>query len=1170
MATRKQFHILGGGSIGLLYAASIQSFATSYAATVLLREHHRERLRGRFADPSKWRIRWQRPSWPSPQPIFLPVEYSSPKELKTTIHTLVVTTKSYQAKEAVQSVLHRLDPKISCVWILCNGALSVRDELSPLLQDIPLYVGTTTHGAFQEDHTSGDCLLRHAGIGQTFLPKELGELEEMIHTVGLTPCVLEKDAMEELLWKKLAANCVINPLTAIHECTNGGLFHLSESLDQWQDPILDEIVQVAGTIAPESISASLNRTMLKEFVQTVIQGTLENRSSMWSDVMQSKRTEVEALNGYVVRKGQSLGINCPANQELVERQRKRGWGQLARTTAADIETTGAFGRDNPRLVALSISTTTPPASPSEGEPSSHSKQDEEEVFLGNFDPLTDTDVSPSIDDLAAALVAIGLSDENEIESPSVSPLPNIEIPEFETEDPFLLSPEDLEGIFDESPTSVVSPTLLPSSDPVGIDQDTNDLYLELAQLSLGPTASPEPFDDNMETTVDGLPIYMICQPCTPDAELFGPLPFNLSSIGEDSPLDNLQVDRSPQLEQAAREFQALLEEDPASATALLRLDEGDAIFQDDFQESPPLRPSLKQAADPFLKAFGVVPNHPSVADTLEEPSSALTNPSECLMHRETIFASSFSPCGRYCATASQDATIGIWKVDTHSLLSKFQDHDANYECLRVAWASPSWAKEVLDRSPKSVWHYILATSGADGVVKMWSCVDPSEGQWMCQFTLDHSKWIAGTAKAPADTTKTGEKEDSSSADAAEAPEDNKPQTYTLQFVDHWQAFTLDEATSTKVPTREQNSFMLTSSDDLVHLWELDLRPSTSDASKITLGMDPDGLRLQLKRETAVELREVMSLHFGPMEYAGYGVNVCSFTGEGLSLPAPPLGKNVAPGRRVFGGERNPENKIFVFDSSYCPATGVLGVALSDGSLRLINGRGLCVSVLNLPGCQSHLTSFGWDSTGTRIATTVATGHLITWKLDLGNVQGNGKTVAVCTSILEGGHAQGRPLYGTRYCGEKEQLLLSWGVDGNLCLWDSEAEGNIYAPLALLKADSNYPIYTVDVSKDCLAVGGGGEGGFIGIPLYMYQLPEPSTSGDAERKDESQTTTTSPRTSAKRHPDEETSIPTPLPETWTPATQDSDKELLVPQEKKSKTEETSTGNAIPSADPQLKK
>lgn len=71
----------------------------------------------------------------------------------------------------------------------------------------------------------------------------------------------------------------------------------------------------------------------------------------------------------------------------------------------------------------------------------------------------------------------------------------------------------------------------------------------------------------------------------------------------------------------------------------------------------------------------------------------------------------------------------------------------------------------------------------------------------------------------------------------------------------------------------------------------------------------------------------------------------------------------------------------------------------------------------------------------------------------------------------------------------------------MCLWDSRSEGQINAPIATLVTRLDYPIYAVDIvnrtNKDednnisvvtSIAVGGGRDGGFIGIPAYLHDIP----------------------------------------------------------------------------------
>lgn len=289
---------------------------------------------------------------------------------------------------------------------------------------------------------------------------------------------------------------------------------------------------------------------------------------------------------------------------------------------------------------------------------------------------------------------------------------------------------------------------------------------------------------------------------------------------------------------------------------------------------------------------------------------------------------------------------------------------------------------------------------------------------------------------------------------------------------------------------------MTSSDDFIHLWEIE--DENKDAAKKEVGGNG---------KDEIDLVEVMSIRFTCMDDFGYGVSVTRVTSTGLDVAASDEDQEArrhevnAAHPNGFGGERNPNNIVYVFDASYCPANGLLGVALSDGSLRLVNGRGVCVCPITLPGNRSHLTSFGWDALGQRMASCVATGQLILWSVDCRGML-DGHVAPTCRAILEGGHVAGRPLYGAAYCGgESQDLIISWGVDGRLCLWDSHSHGQIHQPLSTLVAKSGeYPIFAVDIMtcKDDegegdskrtarIACGGGTDGGFLGVPFYLFDV-----------------------------------------------------------------------------------
>jgi len=79
--------------------------------------------------------------------------------------------------------------------------------------------------------------------------------------------------------------------------------------------------------------------------------------------------------------------------------------------------------------------------------------------------------------------------------------------------------------------------------------------------------------------------------------------------------------------------------------------------------------------------------------------------------------------------------------------------------------------------------------------------------------------------------------------------------------------------------------------------------------------------------------------------------------------------------------------------------------------------------------------------------------------------------------------------------------MTWGVDGKVCLWDSYSVGEVLSPLCTLISHSNYPIYALDITNEGsnsksgagemqklhIAVGGGADGGFLGVPAYLYDI-----------------------------------------------------------------------------------
>ena len=110
-------------------------------------------------------------------------------------------------------------------------------------------------------------------------------------------------------WNKLFVNSVINPITALTGGNNGIV--LCEPLRSTMEKIVEECVLVARM---EGIDAETDAVL--EFVRSVASKTSMNTSSMLSDTIHRKKTEMESINGYVIRTAKKHNISVPVNEAL--------------------------------------------------------------------------------------------------------------------------------------------------------------------------------------------------------------------------------------------------------------------------------------------------------------------------------------------------------------------------------------------------------------------------------------------------------------------------------------------------------------------------------------------------------------------------------------------------------------------------------------------------------------------------------------------------------------------------------------------------------------------------------------------------------------------------------------------------------------------------------------
>ncbi|RWX49039.1 2-dehydropantoate 2-reductase, partial [Candidatus Electrothrix marina] len=171
--------------------------------------------------------------------------------------------------------------------------------------------GTTAQGAM----VLGTGKIQHSGVGETVIGmwrpgrgEVATEVAEIFTAAGISCRAV--DAIEPVLWKKLFVNLGINAVTALTGLRNGQLLDWKATRLLMQD-VVSEAIAVAEA---HFIEVPVD---IQEHVKQVAKATASNRSSMGQDVDSRRPTEIDAINGYIVRKAREVGIAVPVNQTLV-------------------------------------------------------------------------------------------------------------------------------------------------------------------------------------------------------------------------------------------------------------------------------------------------------------------------------------------------------------------------------------------------------------------------------------------------------------------------------------------------------------------------------------------------------------------------------------------------------------------------------------------------------------------------------------------------------------------------------------------------------------------------------------------------------------------------------------------------------------------------------------
>lgn len=232
----------------------------------------------------------------------VPVEAGTDAAVLRGADVVLFCVKSTDTEPAAAAMAPHLDPH-TVVLSLQNGVDNPERLAHALRQEV---IGAVVYVATE---MAGPGRVRHHGRGDLVIAASRASerIAAMFRTAGVRVDI--SDDVSGTLWAKLIVNCAYNALSAITQLPYGRLVR-GEGVQAVMRDVVDECLAVASAAGVHVPGESW------QAVLRIAQSMPGQFSSTAQDLARGKRTEIDHLNGFVVRKGERLGISTPVNRTL--------------------------------------------------------------------------------------------------------------------------------------------------------------------------------------------------------------------------------------------------------------------------------------------------------------------------------------------------------------------------------------------------------------------------------------------------------------------------------------------------------------------------------------------------------------------------------------------------------------------------------------------------------------------------------------------------------------------------------------------------------------------------------------------------------------------------------------------------------------------------------------
>jgi len=247
---------------------------------------------------------------PEGKEVSIPVKKATlkPEEVGK-VDLVIFLPKSRQTREAAQSARCLFGPET--VGLTVQNGLGNPEAIEAVVGEGRILAGVTLNASTY----LGPGRMLYAGRGETVIGEMRGgpspraeKIAAAFNKAGLSTHVSSEVWND--VWGKLLVNAGVNPLTAITRLANGVLVDQAAARE-----IMRGLVEEGKRVA-QAKGIRLPYTDAVKKVEDACIATKPNYSSMLQDVLAQRETEVDFINGAIVREGERLGIDTPINRTI--------------------------------------------------------------------------------------------------------------------------------------------------------------------------------------------------------------------------------------------------------------------------------------------------------------------------------------------------------------------------------------------------------------------------------------------------------------------------------------------------------------------------------------------------------------------------------------------------------------------------------------------------------------------------------------------------------------------------------------------------------------------------------------------------------------------------------------------------------------------------------------